>query len=391
MIKLKQIITIALLIFGLCGIANSAVNIGPYYGVWNAKTTYPVGGLITENNQTYIALVKNKNKPVSTNTTIWTLLSNIVVGLNGLQGIQGIKGDTGLQGPQGIAGAQGIVGPQGLQGPTGTTGGQGIQGATGADGPIGPKGDTGATGAAGTQGPTGPQGVQGVAGVPQAGNNVGDIQYWDGTQWQVIPPPLYTPATTTKALAQVSATFKFCNTGIPTWKDNCDPIPGFGVYNIGDNGPAGGIVFYLNDETGLHGLEVSPVNQATYNPLISASGGVKWGCYNSWISGADGTIIGTGKTNTDDILAGCLEQNSAASIARSYTLNGFQDWFLPSKDELNLIYQQKNLISGLAKIQYWTSSQTGPTTAYDLDFNTGNLLGNNDKNGVYAVRAIRTF
>lgn len=70
----------------------------------------------------------------------------------------------GGKGPAGEQGPQGLQGPQGIQGDPGPTGEQG---------PTGPEGPTGATGA------TGPAG----AGY-SSGQNVGDIKYWDGSEWK---------------------------------------------------------------------------------------------------------------------------------------------------------------------------------------------------------------
>lgn len=121
------------------------------------------------------------------------------------------------------------------------------------------------------------------------------------------------------------------------------------VYAIGDTGPAGGKVFYITDG-GLHGLEVAPADQ---------SGGAEWGCYGTLIAGADGTAVGTGAQNTADILAGCSEAGRAASIADEYTLGEYDDWFLPSRDELNLLYQQRSELGGFTTNAYWSSTQEG--------------------------------
>jgi uncharacterized protein (TIGR02145 family) len=108
-------------------------------------------------------------------------------GLPGPQGVQGPKGDKGDQGIQGLTGATGPQGAQGDKGDKGDIGLQGIQGLAGATGPQGPTGDIGPQGSQGIAGPTGPQGLKGDPGSGTAGNNPGDMQYWDGTQWVVIP------------------------------------------------------------------------------------------------------------------------------------------------------------------------------------------------------------
>ena len=104
------------------------------------------------------------------------------------------------------------VGPQGPQGPKGA---QGIQGLTGAKGPQGPIGLTG------PKGPIGPQGPKGDPGTGIAGTNPGEMQYWDGTKWVIIPG------------GTTGQTLTFCN-GKPSW----GPCPGLasiittGVSNI---------------------------------------------------------------------------------------------------------------------------------------------------------------
>jgi uncharacterized protein (TIGR02145 family) len=93
----------------------------------------------------------------------WNVLAEVSVGP---QGVKGENGDQGAIGPQGVQGEKGDIGPDGQQGIKGEKGDQGIQGTAGAVGPKGDKGDPG-SGAAGT--------------------NPGDMQYWDGTKWVVVP------------------------------------------------------------------------------------------------------------------------------------------------------------------------------------------------------------
>ena len=142
----------------------------------------------------------------------------------------------------GIPGPMGPAGLPGLKGAKGATGAQGVKGDKGAPGAQGLKGNNGANGAQGATGATG------AAGLPQAGNDVGDMQYWDGSQWQLIAAPVFT-ATQSPGMA----TLHYCKNAVaPTWQDSCTPA-NTTAYHIGDNGPAGGKVFYVTD-AGLHGL-----------------------------------------------------------------------------------------------------------------------------------------
>jgi DUF1680 family protein len=104
-------------------------------------------------------------------------------------------------------------------------------------------------------------------------------------------------------------------------------------FAAGDVGPAGGWIFFVNPNATADGwryLEAAPVDQ---------SAGATWGCFRTPVSGARGTAIGTGKQNTSDILAGCSAPGTAAALCAGYSLNGVRGWFLPSRDELQLMYR----------------------------------------------------
>ena len=143
----------------------------------------------------------------------------------------------------------------------------------------------------------------------------------------------------------------------------------------------GGIVFWLDGNGG--GLIAAPSDQSTETD---------WGCTGSDISGADGTAIGTGNQNTIDIEAGCSTPGTAADICANLTLGGYSDWFLPSKDELNEMYQNKSTIGGFANNYYWSSTEfdSGPGAAWLQDFSDGNQLGSNKYNN-FTVRSVRAF
>lgn len=152
------------------------------------------------------------------------------------------------------------------------------------------------------------------------------------------------------------------------------------TYAIGDLGPAGGIVFYIYGG-GLHGMEAATEDQSI---------GAAWGCEGTEITGADGTASGTGAQNTADILAGCTDSGIAAEIADSYSLNGYDDWFLPSKDELGLLYQQKDVVGNFADNYYWSSTESGSGSAWSQHFFNGYWHASN-KSDLDRVRAVRAF
>jgi hypothetical protein len=144
----------------------------------------------------------------------------------------------------------------------------------------------------------------------------------------------------------------------------------------------GGLIFYFNTSTGT-GLAAAP------NDL----GQAQWGCYGTLLSGSSGIAVGTGKQNTIDITSGCTDSNTAAKLCTDLVLSGFDDWFLPSKEELSLIYGYLHTkgIGNFTNNNYWSSSQVSNTHAWYVYFNSGgfhNYLKNaNDLD----VRPIRAF
>lgn len=66
------------------------------------------------------------------------------------------------------------------------------------------------------------------------------------------------------------------------------------------------------------------------------------------------------------------------------------DWYLPSKIELNLLYQQKSVVGGFANVLYWSSSENNSISAWDQDFGSGDQNGE-VKHFTLEVRAVRAF
>jgi hypothetical protein len=141
----------------------------------------------------------------------------------------------------------------------------------------------------------------------------------------------------------------------------------------------GGIIFYL-DGTGQHGL-ISATSDQNPRP--------QWGCYGTSIPGTS-TAIGTGQANTTLIVNGCSEAGRAARICNDLVLGGYDDWFLPSKDELNLMYAQKAAIGGFHNNYYWSSSEYSANYAWDMNFTDGAQYPSSKVDADY-VRAVRAF
>jgi hypothetical protein len=288
--------------------------------------------------------------------------------------VAGPKGDTGanstVAGPKGDTGADSTVaGPKGDTGANSTVAGP--KGDTGADSTVaGPKGDTGANST--VAGPAGAAGLGAVVfnSAPTAADDMNT--YTVGTVW------IDTLTATAYILVDNSP-------GAAVWTILGGSATG-SLYAIGDDGPAGGIVFYVTDE-GLHGLEAAPENLAVS----------KGGC--AGFTHGDEVVIGTGASNTHQISIGCWYVNTAAKAADIYSLGTYSDWFLPSRDELILLLDNgpKDFRSGgLHSGSYFISSSQFDTSLQYVskwDSFSGRLSSGTrlSKDTMSVSRAIRAF
>ena len=166
-------------------------------------------------------------------------------------------------------------------------------------------------------------------------------------------------------------------------------------FQIGDS-YQGGKIAYL-DNTGLHGFIIAP--DQNWNPNNNNPPGWWNGSYVT--TNATGTAIGTGSTNTNLIVSAQGAGSYAAKLCADLVLNGYDDWFLPSRDELQIISNNRvalgefsDCISMCGCCTYWSSSEIDAQSAYALSIPSMNDPGGpfiNGKGGQYRVRAIRNF
>jgi hypothetical protein len=307
------------------------------------------------------------------------------IGLTGPQGPAGSDGAQGLQGIQGPAGNDGqsayevwlglgnigtetdfinsLTGPQGPAGPAGNDGAQGlqgiqgIQGPAGATGPQGPAGNDGAQGLQGIQGSigaTGPAGADGQGGVTTAGSGI------NVTGAGTVASP-YVVSTTSPCGLAIGQTYQ------------------------------GGIIFYL-DASGCHGLISAPTDQST---------GIEWwnGTYTDTYASGSGLFDGDGNCYRIRRSQGDCISCNAAELCLDLDLGGYGDWYLPSKYELNLMYQNighgnalgLGNVGGFSSYSYWSSTENSFFGVWSQDFFYGWQGGGAFKGDLLYVRAVRAF
>ena len=223
-------------------------------------------------------------------------------------------------------------------------------------------------------------------------------------------------------------------------------------YSVGDRGPAGGYIFYdcdadndsgnqdglISSECGWRYLEAAANDLYIYDPEDMGKGlltvsenviGIVFGklpdeapystkglfmnktlVYNP--EDCTQTIIGSGKINTERIVAAygetirwssfytTMATHYAAKECLNYSVvvDGitFDDWYLPSKDELQQIYNElylKGKGDFYGEWAYWTSSETvgvsGGCAIFFMWFDTGSFSWGNTER--YLVRPVRSF
>ena len=190
-----------------------------------------------------------------------------------------------------------------------------------------------------------------------------------------------------------------------------------GLAKLGDTGPAGGKIIYVAPT--VDGFEVTSTTAAftTYIAYYleaapaNAVGGtgaqttMRWSTRSSSpyldVTGteeglfSDRNNIGLGRNNTALIIAAEKEAYPsdtyiyAALACDNYSVEGFNDWFLPSRDELDQLYIRRADF-GLSSGFFWSSSQNLDWSAWSRNFGDGirySRSKDNDEN----VRPVRAF
>jgi len=199
-----------------------------------------------------------------------------------------------------------------------------------------------------------------------------------------------------------------------TSNDKCSNGGAATVCKVGDIGPGGGIVFYDAGKEEYWGryLEMAPQScegvryawrpAGNNNTVYKPQGDQTAAELRVLAKG-----IGMGKVNTRIITLALGGGKYAAKYAEDSVCNGRDDWFLPSKDELDIAYNRlaqnrvgskDTPIGGFNKGYYWTSTDYNDKTAWSQYFMDGQQFdrvqtmdGNRTPPNPFRVRAIRAF
>jgi hypothetical protein len=220
---------------------------------------------------------------------------------------------------------------------------------------------------------------------------------WDKDYADLINTPAAADGSETKVTAGTNVTVTGSGTTASPYVVNATAGSGSTTFSVGDFAQ-GGIVFWV-DETGQHGLVAAKEDQST---------GVRWyaGSYGNTQAKGDGPF--SGEANTSIIIAAQVAIGDDGSTYAARICNELQvteggktygDWYLPSKEELDLMYQNKATIdatagvnggSGFARSYYWSSTEYNFGNAWIRNFGNGYQNGLAKSSTIY-VRAVRAF
>lgn len=144
----------------------------------------------------------------------------------------------------------------------------------------------------------------------------------------------------------------------------------------------GGIIFWISAD-GKKGLICAAVDTANGVFWASLSGGGQ-------SAGSNGTAIGTGQSNTAKMLLQAKTLGNAVKYCNELVIDGYSDWFMPSRDELLAMYFRRFEIGGFANKMYWSSTENSYKSGISVNFANG-VADYWDKNRAFDVRAIRAY
>jgi len=315
-----------------------------------------------------------------------------------------------------MAACEGPMGPEGIKGEQGETGAKGDQGDKGDTGAKGDQGDKGDTGDKGDQGDTGLNSYIVIFNANGGSPRFNFVSVLHGNT--IIAPPAPTKSGYESKFdgwyteREFTTEWDFATNTVTA---NITLYAKWVAYEIGDTGPAGGIIFYV-DEDGftVQGYaagsgETEHLNFAEYTAYYLEAApenmayALRWATGSGWSelipdlseSSSDQTdwAIGRGRMNTAIIIARGINQSyttPAANACVDLRTGNKDDWFLPSRNELNAFAQIRGQHGIPNTGWFWSSSQNYSNFAWYLSFSDG-FLDDYSKSNNGSCRAVRAF
>lgn len=164
------------------------------------------------------------------------------------------------------------------------------------------------------------------------------------------------------------------------------------TYEIGEYVPSqGGVIFHRYIESGVENYLVIPI--------VDQSTSQVWSNVSNVLIGPSAQSTWDGLSNSNAIIGQVGHTDSAAQLCLNLITGGQNDWYLPSIDELSLVWQNSfNLNKTLSTIggatvlltqnKYWSSREINDKNAW---IGGAGSFGNTSKNNALYVRAVRAF
>jgi hypothetical protein len=198
-----------------------------------------------------------------------------------------------------------------------------------------------------------------------------------------------------KGMNGIAYTITYTVSGLTTATESVTPT---GSWSLGNTGPGGGKIFYVNTSGFACGPTLSETCYYLEVAPALANSAKDWSVSANRTSsaGASGTVIGSGYQNTMAII-NQGNSNSAAAYAQEYRGGSLSDWYLGTRLELYQIYVNRaTIFTGTEVIntefpgEYWTSTEANASQAYSYRIydNQGPWPNSKTSN---SVRPIRSF
>lgn len=358
----------------------------------------------------------NENTPP--NKDIWTLSSTAGGNITEFTGVpNGTEYAFYLTktGALGTSGTSGVGGSNGTSGTSGSTGSSGISGSTGSGGSSGTSGSAGTSGSTGSDGSSGSSALWNFLGPYQVADyNVGDVVTFGGETWYCIqfaqigagPYGGYIDVKWTLIAAAgsngtsgisgsggtsgVGGDSLFALTGSVWATTNTIEITGSLTISSSGTFTNIGPANFIGNQTISGSVNIAPLDPTPSLGDVFEGGNVSY-ILQSGDAGYDPTLI-KGIITANNKEDGTYTWSQAVTAANNKTTNGYTDWYLPSKDELNKIYITYIAIgiSGFTSLTYWSSTAYDGSNAWIQNFGNG-VQDSQSKGLPEFAHAIRQF